>query len=83
MIRGGQAVHDGVEIQVGNAVLAIDDELAGASFWQLGGKVVRLDSHADAAALERFASETDQKVPTIRSGDDTTDEAADDAADAA
>ena len=74
VIRGGKAVHDGVEIHVGNATLAIDEELAGASFWQLSGKVARLDSHADAAALERFAQETDQKVPTVRSDNDTTDD---------
>ncbi len=77
VIRASEAVYDGVNVQVGNSALAIDDELKGTSFWQLSGGVVRLDSHADVAALEQFAVETERSLPTF-----SPDGEADDAGDA-
>lgn len=70
VVRAWDAAHAGIQLNVSSAVLAIEDDLPGASFWQLDGEVVRLDPLATLRDVIAFAEETGRRPPSAPSDEE-------------
>ena len=57
VIRARRTVHPGLVVLIGEAHKRIEDEIDGASFWNVGGTVVGLKPTADIAAAEAARAE--------------------------
>ena len=53
VVRARPAVHPGVMVTVGYAILQVTSEMPGASFWSADNEVVTLGPGADEAELAR------------------------------
>ena len=69
VVRARQAVHAGVSVLIGAASREIEDDMPGASFWNVIGSIVSLRPAADEtepAKLQAEAEVGDAEVEQVR-----------------